>query len=44
MIDELRRRNDADRTTTAYINAVAAFALFFNRSPDRIRSVKCVGT
>lgn len=34
MIEELRRRNYAERTITTYIAGVAAFALFHRRSPD----------
>lgn len=33
MIEELRRRNYGDRTIETYVRAVAAFALFFKRSP-----------
>ena len=33
MTEELRRRNYGDRTIETYIRAVAAFALFFKRSP-----------
>ena len=34
MIEELRRRNYGDRTIETYVRSVAAFALFFKRSPE----------
>ena len=33
MIEELSRRNYGDRTIKTYVGAVAAFALYFRRSP-----------
>jgi site-specific recombinase XerD len=34
MTEELRRRNYGDRTIETYVRSVAAFALFFKRSPE----------
>lgn len=34
MIDELRRRNYAEKTVSTYVTVVASFAKHFNRSPE----------
>src|SRR5262249_4926092 len=36
MLDELQRRNYAQRTTRIYIKAVEKFAQYFGRSPERL--------
>jgi integrase/recombinase XerD len=36
MLDELQRRNYAQNTVRAYIHAIADFAKYFHRSPDRL--------
>ena len=36
MLDELQRRNYAQTTVNGYLKVVAAFAKYFNRSPDQL--------
>jgi integrase/recombinase XerD len=37
MLEELERRNYSQGTTRCYLHAVADFARYFHRSPDRLR-------
>ena len=36
MLEELQRRNYSDSTASGYIQAVAAFAEHFGKSPDKL--------
>ena len=36
MLDELQRRNYAQKTVRAYVHAIEDFAKHFHRSPDRL--------
>jgi len=37
MLEELERRNYSEGTTRCYLRAVAEFARYFHRPPDRLR-------
>ena len=37
MLEELERRNYSEGTTRCYLRAVADFARYFHRPPDRLR-------
>ena len=39
MLEELERRNYSEGTTRCYLRAVADFARYFHRPPDRLRPV-----